>query len=282
MKFLSFDVGIRNLAFCHADFNEETKVLEILEWDIINLFEDEIDAQQKCSHISKMRPYRPCPKFAIEKTVNNLEYFCKAHKKNYKHVKPVISKLAEVCQCDNEECTKKARYLLDDKKVCPSHKVIIEKHFKTNYATKKIKTFKCTDIPIGVIRDKMIEVLDEKYARLLDCDYILIELQPALTAPKMGSVATILSTFYAIRGKRDCNVSDVSFFKATNKLEYDDSNTAQNKSTYSDRKKTGIRNVIDYLDSIGDEVNKEMFLGHKKKDDLADALLQVLIYTKNL
>ena len=39
---LSFDIGIRNLAYCHIQYDSESKQCEIQNWDIINLcFEDE-------------------------------------------------------------------------------------------------------------------------------------------------------------------------------------------------------------------------------------------------
>lgn len=34
---LSFDIGIRNLAYCHIQYNSETNQCEIQNWDIINL-----------------------------------------------------------------------------------------------------------------------------------------------------------------------------------------------------------------------------------------------------
>ena len=38
MKILSFDVGIKNLAFCLIDTTENNK---IIDWGVINLIEDE-------------------------------------------------------------------------------------------------------------------------------------------------------------------------------------------------------------------------------------------------
>ena len=58
MKFLSFDIGIRNLAFTYAEYDEEKEDLKILEWDIINIAKSELDNNKKCSTISKRKPYK--------------------------------------------------------------------------------------------------------------------------------------------------------------------------------------------------------------------------------
>jgi hypothetical protein len=289
MRIVSLDIGIKNLAYCMGDYNEETKELFIEEWQIINLIEDELQAQQKCSHISRNRPYKPCKHFAIFKTANNQEFYCKAHKKNYKYVEPIILKLKEINHnyiCEEEDCSKKVKYLYSSldiiKKICSSHKVNLIKFFKKNHSLKKVKTIKCKDYPINKLADKIITIMDSKYQHLLNCDKVLLELQPALAAPKMKSVSNYLSMWFRLRGKHDkvngSNINEVLYYRATNKLEFNKDNTDDNKNTYKDRKKTGIKNVNDYFDSKNDIINKEKFNNHKKKDDLADALLQILSY----
>ena len=284
VRILSWDVGIRNLSFCLAEVDENTKDVKIEDWDIINLMDDEINNQQLCSHISKMKPYKPCSKFAKFKLSNDKEYYCKAHKKNYKYSNPIVTKTDDRCKCSVDECTKKTRYIVDDKKVCPSHKCIIEKDFKKNYTLKTVKTINCSKIPLSVIADKMITILDSKFHHLLNCDLVLIELQPCLSAPTMKSVSVCLWMYLRMHGihyhTNNSNMKECSFFRATNKLEFNENNTVENKSVYKNRKKTGVQNVVEYLDSVNDTTNKEKFISHKKNDDLADALLQILVYTK--
>lgn len=288
MKILSYDIGILNLAFAMGNFNEETKELVIEEWGIINLIEDEINAQHKCSHISKMRPYRQCKHIAISRLANKTSYYCKNHLKKYHEEYSFdlekLGKDEEVCQCSIEECSKKARYIFQKMfKLCPSHKVKKEKYWKANNKLKKIKKITCKDYPISKLADKMIKVLDEKYTHLLDCDVVLLELQPCFTAPKMKTVSSYLSMYYRIRGKHggDKRIDQIKYYKATNKLEFNNNNDDETKGCYKNRKKTGIQNVNDYLDSVNDMKNKIKFNSHKKKDDLADALLQILSYLKS-
>ena len=41
MKLLSWDVGIYNLSYCLLEQNEETKEIKIIDWDIVNLVDNE-------------------------------------------------------------------------------------------------------------------------------------------------------------------------------------------------------------------------------------------------
>ena len=65
MLILSWDVGIKNLAYCISKYNEGK--YEIKEWGIINLLKDEMDAQKKCNE---------CKKLAKFKTKNKEYHFC--------------------------------------------------------------------------------------------------------------------------------------------------------------------------------------------------------------
>lgn len=286
MKILSFDIGIKNLAYTIGNFNKETKKLVIEEWDIINLIETELNEQTLCSHVGKTKQKIKCTKFANFMTANGGEYFCKTHKKNHKkYIPPVIKKINIDKKCCEENCNKTAKYEVNMRQICPSHKSKIEKHFKQNFSLKKVKTIKCKDYPIDKLADKMIKILDEKYQHFFECDIVLLELQPCMTNPKMKTVSNYLSMYFRIRGKHDkvnnSNMEDILYYRATNKLEFNKDNTDDNKDTYKNRKKTGIENVNDYLDSVGDIENKEKFNSHKKKDDLSDALLQILSYLQS-
>lgn len=286
MRIVSFDIGIKNLSYAVGDYDENTRELKIEEWDIINILEDEINAQQLCSHIGTNKNKIKCKKFANFKIANGEEFFCKTHKKNHKkYVPPNITKLKdseERISCQDCECNKKAKYMVNFKQLCPSHKSKIEKYYKTNFTLKKVKTIKCNKYPINKIADKMITVMDEKYIHLLNCDIVLLELQPAMTAMTMKTVSNYLSMWFRIRGKHDkingSNIQEIKYYRATNKLEFNKDNTNENKNTYTDRKKTGIDNVNEYLDYKNDIENKEKFNSHKKRDDMSDALLQILSY----
>ena len=285
MKVLSFDIGIRNLAFCIGTYDKETGKIAINEWDIINLLEEEEEQQCQCSHISKRKPYAQCPKAAIYGLANEKEYYCKAHLKNYTYVKPTIMKYeGDKIECFHEDCHKSVRYTINNlQKCCPSHKKEIETHFKKNHSLKKIKTVKCKEVSAEKIADKIVSIFDEKYSHFLDCNLVLLELQPMMKAPKMKTISNYMSMYFRIRGIHDIEdnkMKNVLYYRATHKLTFNDNNTYADIKTYKNRKNTAINNVIEYLDDVEDYENKEKFLTHKKKDDLSDALLQILSYFK--
>ena len=282
MRFLSFDIGIKNCSYSLCNFNEETKELVIEEWDIINLLKDELEKQQICSHVGKTKHKIKCKKFANFMIANGEEYFCKTHKKNYKkYIAPVIKKIKTDDKCCEDDCNKKAKYEVNGRINCPTHKAKVEKHFKTNYSLKKVKTIKCKDVSIDTVANKIYDTFDTDYKHFLDVDIVLLELQSSLNAPKMKSISNYMASYFKIKGQREQNrIKEIKYYKATNKLEFNVKNTDDNKECYRNRKKTGIENVNEYLDYKNDIENKEKFNNHKKKDDLADALLQVLSYLK--
>ena len=70
----------------------------------------------------------------------------------------------------------------------------------------------------------------------------------------------------------DNNVSNIEYISATNKLkEY-----SNKKMSYNERKKLSVQTVKDKLKDGW----LEYFIKNKKKDDLADTLLQALFYIK--
>ena len=65
-KILSFDVGIKNLAYCILDINDEKKTFEIKNWDIIDLTTNTV--KYTCSHTNKNNV---CDKKATKFIVEN-------------------------------------------------------------------------------------------------------------------------------------------------------------------------------------------------------------------
>jgi len=123
-------------------------------------------------------------------------------------------------------------------------------------------------------------------------DRIIIENQISPIATRMKTVQGMLTQYFLVRGVDPANIS---FISAANKLktslvsslsdptEIDDAFTF----TYCDRKKMGIacvRNLFTQqklqLDNETAPYWNQVFESHKKKDDMADSLLQALSYLK--
>lgn len=273
MLILSFDVGIKNLSFCIIEYDEETKKVEIKEWGIINLLKDKIDGQKKCDK---------CSKFANCKTKNDELHFCKKHQKLIKKLKPFnLEKIdKKLDKCCMEKCKKKVKYTLNDKNICASHKVELQKEYNNSYRVLKIKTINCKTVAINEILIKIIKEFDEKYLHFLLCDKVLIELQPVLKGPKMKTISNHIYSYFLINGvcNEQLNMESVSYILATNKLKLIDENKEKDLKIYKNRKKIGIENTKIVLEKLNQETFTKIFEESKKKDDLADALLQSLYY----
>jgi len=103
MKYLSFDVGIKNLAYC--SLNEDKK---ILDWGIINLNKDpkcQCGLQKECS---KTATYQVTD---IEN--NEVKYCCSTHVKKYKKKKKLNSNydMFKISQILVEELNSKTDFL---------------------------------------------------------------------------------------------------------------------------------------------------------------------------
>ena len=83
MKILSWDVGIKHLAYCLIEYSENTK---ILDWDNINLLEDE---NLKCyGFINSENQNCNCDKQPKYEYINGNDkyYFCTLHKKQIEKI----------------------------------------------------------------------------------------------------------------------------------------------------------------------------------------------------
>jgi hypothetical protein len=119
-------------------------------------------------------------------------------------------------------------------------------------------------------------------------DHVIIENQPVAMNPTMKTIQIILYTYFqTVKMLFGC-VKSVSLVSATLKLR-SISDTAKNengtmmahKPTYAERKKLAVKLCRDFLGSsrfVQDNISVERFEKCKKKDDLADSLLQALAF----
>ena len=88
MNILSFDVGMKNLAYCL--FKIENKQYTILDWDIINICSNDKEVKQICQGFKKKKrkidKNEKCTKQGYY--FKNDLCFCKIHAKNEKYLIP--------------------------------------------------------------------------------------------------------------------------------------------------------------------------------------------------
>ena len=252
---ISFDVGIKNLAYCIIDNNGES--YQITHWDVANLCGE----KPKCCYQTKKGVCGKNASYNFKKT----DYYCGTHVKKvqdkilvpdiyYKLVKakkPSKKLLKQINGITNTE--------YDKDEIC--------KYVENNYLVKNISLKTANQLDLIEIGCKIANLLPE----ILPIDKIttvLIENQISPIANRMKTIQGMLAQFFI-----DRSITDIHFVSSHNKLK------AFNvkKKTYAERKKSGIE-VTEKILSEKQILNKwkPLFKSHKKKDDLADAFLQGL------
>lgn len=108
-KILAWDVGIKHLAYCILEINDDTKKFTILKWENIDLTDVE---QNACScNLANGKKCSTIAKFLL--TIDGkTTYYCGKHKKQYnvniteleeKHVKEYDNKTKDQCQHKSEK-----------------------------------------------------------------------------------------------------------------------------------------------------------------------------------
>lgn len=291
MKYLSWDVGIKNLAFCIVELDLfDSNIYKICEWEVINLYKEEKPVgEYLCSE--KKKDGIECLKTATLYENEQLKCLCKTHSKKYntENISEIKKLTCMHIMKNGNMCQKKQKFKTDNMLIgyCRDHSK------KVNCYLKEIKKVKKNKHEIDAISKKLIEELDKrKY--LLEVDTILIENQPAMKNPKMKSIQMILYTYFLIRGKIDNNkefIKRLNFLMATNKLKIklDNEDTQKeleeqvNKKTsdkYKRRKLLSIK-YTEYLIANDNEKWIKFFDKSKKKDDLADTFLMNIYQIQN-
>lgn len=160
---------------------------------------------------------------------------------------------------NKKQCSKIGHYIDKNNNLyCSSH--------KTDDCKKSINKDSLYDY--GVNMYKLLDNIPE----LPLCDKILIENQPVLTNPTIKTISIILFSYFINKNP------NIHFINAITKLNYDKETTKSelNKSTnkYKTRKELSIKYANDIIKKV--QIKHEIlsyYLNHKKKDDLADALL---------
>ena len=261
MNIISIDVGMKNLAYCLLNYNNNKYTIE--KWDIIDLCENN---KNPCQGLLKNG--NKCNKKA--KYTKKNKFYCKNHAKEYKIPPPQFSnkrikrlnkkqlvKIGNQCSIPCNEKQKKEDILRN-----------ITFDLSCNYYDfiENILTSDMNMVEYGINLKKLFH----KTFNEINIDLVIIENQIGPLALRMKTLQGMIMQHFI-----ENNITNIVPVNSINKLKEFLGNT---KTTYDERKKQSIiitRNLIKNTKWV------EHFEKHKKKDDLADCYLQAKWYIKN-
>jgi hypothetical protein len=278
MILLSFDVGIKNLAYCLLSINEikdtnednSKHFIEIVKWNIIDLSCDHVEEAKTESVEKILKQCSKCKKSATYCTHSNtmlpedVVKFCKKH--------------AEEAQL-------------------PMHPKLLKSNSKNGHTPYIVplsiinKKVSCNKINIVNLGKNIKCHLDVIFAEHMDkIDAILIENQIGNLAGRMNVLQGMISQYFIMR-----NITNIEFISATNKLKLfktvinkkSDTGGGSNldnvleseKKLYKMRKDAGkmvCRSLLSFYPKLNVWITT--YDKHKKNDDLADCFLQGYYY----
>jgi len=284
MFLLSIDVGIKNLAYCLVE-REGKEVKRIVKWDIINLAIEE-EGPALCKEATKGKNDKKG-----DSATTSTSIVC---------MKPAKYEKDGVCYCLKH--AKKQCYLMPAEELSPGfvkrqklsglialaekHNIAYEKpprkadliqainEYIRLSCFKEITSVKAAHVDLVTIGRCIAKKFDAIFSELKEGfpDRVVIENQISPIANRMKTIQGMLAQYFIMR-----SVADIVFVSATSKLKpYEDEGSTD---TYSDRKKLGIQMTRSYLnENVGAPGSEwlDYFEKHKKKDDLADALLYAI------
>lgn len=267
VKILSFDVGLRNLAYCLLEKIDGH--VKIIEWDVIDLIGEIPEDIPKCDGLLKNG--KECSHKCSNVTEDD-EHYCNMHLP-----KDVVStKYTTMKICSHEmkkgHCKRKVFYQTPDKMYyCKIHGGQKKQGITLNVINKDPSYYEIC---------KMINQKIEEKPVLMDIDEVVIENQPTMKNPRMKNIQVMLFSHFVMRDKNN-RIKNVSYISATNKLKeaYKKVDITLHKmpaNAKAQRKKLAIIYTKELLQDQPDKLH--ILENHSKKDDMCDSYLQGLYF----
>jgi hypothetical protein len=254
MKIISFDVGLRNLAYCVLEGTSRADVT-IVDWNIIDVLGEQAGVgAARCFKCTAAARYEHASEgtFACSKHAPKKK---EAVTKSALNKKSPIELLGEIERVGLQTtATKKAELVK-----------LLYNHARQNTWKKCVAS--STTGSVMDMSSAIASSLDARLSSWKGADAVCIENQPER---RMYAVQAMLQMYFTMRGIRCTGIS--ATHKLSNIVTIDDSVT-----TYKGRKKTGITHAYALIPAA----NQEHFKKHPKKDDLADSFLQGLWFLEH-
>ncbi len=277
MKVISFDVGIKNMAYCILDLSGEK--MEITDWNVLNLLNLQTFVQKKCNvkckTSKKKNEEKVCGKNA--KYQKGEHFYCEQHAKcDKQYMMPKKDYTEKVLKKKKIEdllsIGKQHMFFLDNVKrnkqeLIDTLRTYFDKHMLDKIEKEKKVTAGETDL-LSIGKNLKVEL--NKLDTLENIDVVFIENQISPIANRMKTIQGMLAQYFIMTND---NIS-IEFVSSSHKLKQFD----KDKNSYKENKQQSVifsRNIIDKNENFENWKEK---LDSKKKDDLADCFLQGLYY----
>lgn len=290
MKLISYDVGIKNMAYVVFDLTENK--MEIVDWDVLNLMESLLVPPKTCVFElpqKKRGLLENSPKICGKKaqyTKNDL-CFCNIHAKKIVKSKsylfPEDVKTADLKKMPLEKLHALGKsWSIFDEASCPKTKKESLEHMFNHLDTWllekiKMKKEKAGDVDLVTLGYSLKRLLETKET-MDGITHVIIENQISPIATRMKTLQGMLAQYYIMKDSTDSLV--LEFISSSNKLKHLVKKDTEENS-YKQHKVDSIHFCKKFLESNKESMgNWSTVLDTTKKDDLADCFLQGLYYLK--
>ncbi len=276
MKLISFDIGIKNMAYCILDLSGQS--FQIKDWNVLNLMDQQDIIKYTCTcKVKTKKEEKVCGKQAKYKKENM--YYCTQHANSNKtymtYQKDLTTQSLKKKKVD-ELITlgKRHMFFLDNNKRSKTELLnILDDYFSKNMLEpivkeKKINAGDTNLITIG--KNLKHELM--KINELEHIDIVFIENQISPIANRMKTIQGMLAQYFIMTNEN----TNIEFVSSGHKLKQFEQ--IKDKNTYKENKQQSIFFSKKLIDSNEFFVDWKEWENSKKKDDLADCFLQGLFY----
>jgi len=296
-RIISFDVGIKNMAYCILEVTESSAdkkpMITIIAWNILNIASTETSSTLPlCQHITTSKKKRDgtcTQKICGKKSKYNKDnyYVCEKHGKSSATLKIPTKQLSErqlqkmkmdaLTQLAMVEDTK--LYITTERMKKQELVTKILTCFKNNYWDKNMtqsKTINASKLDLITIGRNLHKELSQ-LSNISLITHVIIENQISPIANRMKTIQGMLAQYFIFH-----NIPHIEFVSSSNKLKdfLKDVNIQTSEQTnYKQHKTDGIQYCKQLLNRYFDETWLEYLEKYpQKKDDLADCFLQGIWY----